>query len=189
MPGKLPPVETTNKCVKIGPETFSLWTDKAGKVCKTEIKPLGAGHPHGPPGFYLEIGGVLSPPGKKLAPVAGMYVVRVNEDANMAQLMEGLKEYSEKSAATPGKIACSYGMSADKKQLFWWETSSSLAAVHAHVERCFPTYSTKIVPNTKVVSMTATCDPAELEETTKFFGQWGADTVSVTVVADGTLRK
>lgn len=65
MPGKLPPIETTGKCVKIGPETFTLWTDAEGKVCKTEITPLGAGHPHGPPGFYLEIGGslaALSPP-------------------------------------------------------------------------------------------------------------------------------
>lgn len=59
MPGKLPPVETTNKCVKIGPETFTLWTDAEGKVVKTEIKPLGANHPHGPPGFYHEIGGKL----------------------------------------------------------------------------------------------------------------------------------
>ena len=59
MPGKLPPIETTGKCVKIGPETFTLWVDGEGKVCKTEITPLGAGHPHGPPGFYTEIGGSL----------------------------------------------------------------------------------------------------------------------------------
>jgi len=66
MPGKLPPVDTTNKCVKIGPETFTLWVDAAGKVCKTEITPLGAGHPHGPPGFYLEIGGKIPGPEKTL---------------------------------------------------------------------------------------------------------------------------
>merc|ERR1719502_1989972 len=68
MAGKLPPVETTGKCVKIGPETFTLWTDADGKVCKTEITPLGAGHPHGPPGFYTEIGGVL--PAEMTAPPA-----------------------------------------------------------------------------------------------------------------------
>lgn len=62
MPGKLPPVETTGKQVKIGPETFTLWVDADGKVCKTEITPLGAGHPHGPPGFYTEIGGKLPEP-------------------------------------------------------------------------------------------------------------------------------
>jgi len=62
MPGKLPAVEKTDKCVKIGPETFTLWVDGDGKVCKLEITPLGAGHPHGPPGFYLEIGGVIPPP-------------------------------------------------------------------------------------------------------------------------------
>ena len=58
----LPAIETTGTCVKIGPETFTLWTDAAGKVCKTEITPLGEGHPHGPPGFYLGIGGSLAPP-------------------------------------------------------------------------------------------------------------------------------
>jgi len=62
MPGKLPPVEATGKCVKIGPETFTLWADADGKVVKTEITPgatKGVPHPHGPPGFYAEIGGVL----------------------------------------------------------------------------------------------------------------------------------
>ena len=62
MPGMLPAIETTNKCVHIGPETFTLWADAEGKVCKIEITPLGAGHPHGPPGFYQEIGGVLPGP-------------------------------------------------------------------------------------------------------------------------------
>lgn len=61
MPG-LTPIDKTDTCVKIGPETFTLWVDAAGKVCKTEITPLGAGHPHGPPGFYLGIGGTLPPP-------------------------------------------------------------------------------------------------------------------------------
>lgn len=64
MPGKLPAIDKTDICVKIGPETFTLWTDEAGKVCKTEITPLGAGHPHGPPGFYLGIGGKLPEPPK-----------------------------------------------------------------------------------------------------------------------------
>lgn len=64
MPGKLPEIDKTDKCVKIGPETFTLWVDDAGKVCKVEIQPLGAGHPHGPPGFYAEIGGVLPEPPK-----------------------------------------------------------------------------------------------------------------------------
>lgn len=62
MPGKLPAIDKTDICVKIGPETFTLWVDAEGKVCKTEITPLGAGHPHGPPGFYLGIGGSLTPP-------------------------------------------------------------------------------------------------------------------------------
>ena len=61
MPDKLPKIETTNKQVKIGPETFTLSVDADGKVCKVEVTPLGAGHPHGPPGFYLGIGGDLSP--------------------------------------------------------------------------------------------------------------------------------
>merc|ERR1719191_69390 len=58
----LPPIDKTDKCVKIGPETFTLWVDGDGKVCKTEITPLGEGHPHGPPGFYLGIGGSLGAP-------------------------------------------------------------------------------------------------------------------------------
>ena len=69
MPDKLPAIETTNKCVKIGPETFTLWVDAEGKVIKTEITPGatdGTPHPHGPPGFYAEIGGVL--PGPRAAP-------------------------------------------------------------------------------------------------------------------------
>ena len=49
MPGKLPAIDKTDICVKIGPETFTLWVDADGKVCKTEITPLGAGHPHGRP--------------------------------------------------------------------------------------------------------------------------------------------
>lgn len=62
MPGDLPAISKTDKQVKIGPETFTLWVDADGKVCKTEIKPLGAGHPHGPLGFYLEISGSVGPP-------------------------------------------------------------------------------------------------------------------------------
>jgi len=65
-PGELPAIATTGTCVKIGPETFTLWTDAEGKVCKTEITPLGAGHPHGPPGFYLGIGGSLATPSESL---------------------------------------------------------------------------------------------------------------------------
>jgi len=61
-PGVFPAIDTTGTCVKVGPETFTLWTDAAGLVCKTEITPLGAGHPHGPPGFYLGIGGSLASP-------------------------------------------------------------------------------------------------------------------------------
>ena len=65
MPGKMDPIETTGKCVKIGPETFTLFLDDAGKVVKTEITPGatdGKPNPHGPPGFYAEIGGVLPGP-------------------------------------------------------------------------------------------------------------------------------
>ena len=65
MPGKMDPIETTGKCVKIGPETFTLFLDEAGKVVKTEITPGatdGVPNPHGPPGFYAEIGGVLPGP-------------------------------------------------------------------------------------------------------------------------------
>lgn len=59
MPDALPPIETTSKQVKIGPETFTLYTDAAGKVTKTTIRPLHAGAPAGPPGFYTEVGGVM----------------------------------------------------------------------------------------------------------------------------------
>jgi len=61
MPGKLPPVETSNKQVKIGPETFKLFADASGQICKIMIVPLEAGRPQGPPGFYGEIGGDLHP--------------------------------------------------------------------------------------------------------------------------------
>ena len=60
---KLPAIETTGTAVSIGPETFTVWADDAGKVVKIEIAPKEAGNPHGPPGFYLGIGGELpSPP-------------------------------------------------------------------------------------------------------------------------------
>jgi len=59
MPGKLPAIDKTDKCVKIGEETFTLYVDEAGKVVKTTIEPLHAGKPAGPPGFYTEVGGVL----------------------------------------------------------------------------------------------------------------------------------
>ena len=62
MPGTLPTVDTTGKQVKIGPETFTLYTDASGKVTKTTIEPLHAGAPAGPPGFYTEIGGKLPAP-------------------------------------------------------------------------------------------------------------------------------
>ena len=62
MPGKLPAVETTNKLVKIGEETFTLYTDKDGKINKTTIECLEKGKPVGPPGFYTEIGGVMPGP-------------------------------------------------------------------------------------------------------------------------------
>jgi len=62
MPGKLPPVDTTGKQVLIGPETFALYTDDAGKVVKTTITPKHEGAPAGPPGFYTEIGGVIPKP-------------------------------------------------------------------------------------------------------------------------------
>ena len=60
MPDKLPAIETTGTVVTIGPETFTLWTDEEGKVVKIEICPKEAGNPHGPPGFYLGIGGGIS---------------------------------------------------------------------------------------------------------------------------------
>ena len=59
IPGKLPPVEKTGKQVKIGPETFTLYCDADGKITKTTIRPLSAGAPAGPPGFYTEIGGQI----------------------------------------------------------------------------------------------------------------------------------
>ena len=61
MPG-LPPVETTEKCVKIGPETFTVYLDDAGAISKITIEPLHEGAPAGPPGFYTEIGGVMPKP-------------------------------------------------------------------------------------------------------------------------------
>ena len=60
MADKLPAIETTGTTVTIGPETFTLWADEAGKVSKIEITPKEAGNPHGPPGFYLGIGGDIS---------------------------------------------------------------------------------------------------------------------------------
>ena len=60
MADKLPAIETTGTVVTIGPETFTVWADEAGKVCKIEIMPKEAGNPHGPPGFYLGIGGDIS---------------------------------------------------------------------------------------------------------------------------------
>ena len=60
MPDKLPAIETTGTVVTIGPETFTVWADESGKVVKIEICPKEAGNPHGPPGFYLGIGGDIS---------------------------------------------------------------------------------------------------------------------------------
>ena len=60
MADKLPAIETTGTAVSIGPETFTVWADEGGKVCKIEITPKEAGNPHGPPGFYLGIGGDIS---------------------------------------------------------------------------------------------------------------------------------
>ena len=60
MADKLPAIETTGTAVSIGPETFTVWADEAGKVVKIEICPKEAGNPHGPPGFYLGIGGDIS---------------------------------------------------------------------------------------------------------------------------------
>ena len=57
---KLPAIETTGTAVSIGPETFTVWADEEGKVVKIEICPKEAGNPHGPPGFYLGIGGDIS---------------------------------------------------------------------------------------------------------------------------------
>ena len=59
MADKLPAIETTGTSVSIGPETFTVWADEAGKVVKIEITPKEAGNPHGPPGCYLGIGGSL----------------------------------------------------------------------------------------------------------------------------------
>ena len=71
MPDKLPPIDKTGKCVKIGPETFTLYVDEAGKVVKTTIEPLHAGAPAGPPGFYTEVGGVM--PGAPAAPAPTVF--------------------------------------------------------------------------------------------------------------------
>ena len=62
MPGKLPAIEKTEKQVKIGPETFSLYVDAEGKISRITIEVLEKGKPAGPPGFYTEIGGVLPAP-------------------------------------------------------------------------------------------------------------------------------
>ena len=55
----LPPVQATHKKVDIGPETFTLYVNEAGKICKVTIEALEKDKPSGPPGFYTEIGGML----------------------------------------------------------------------------------------------------------------------------------
>ena len=87
------------------------------------------------------------------------------------------------------KTAISYCIDEENKKMHWFETAESLAAVHGHVENCLPIYQAKIVPNSSVDLMTATCDPSELEATTKFFGQWGAKEVTVTAVGEGFTSK
>jgi hypothetical protein len=70
MPGMLPPVETTNKEVSIGPELFTMYTNEEGKATKLTIEPLHEGALVGPPGFYVSIGGVLPDPAAAAAAAA-----------------------------------------------------------------------------------------------------------------------
>ena len=45
MPGMLPEVDTTGTCVKIGPETFTLWVDESGCFYfKKVVHSVGPGH-------------------------------------------------------------------------------------------------------------------------------------------------
>lgn len=94
MPGKLPPVDTTGKQVLIGPETFALFTDEAGKVVATKITPLHEGAPAGPPGFYTEIGGVIPKPNPDMAMMC--------ELKDFANWFEGFKEHATKTTFTVG---------------------------------------------------------------------------------------
>lgn len=58
----LTPVKATSKAVVIGPEAMTLRVDESGKLTSITIEPLKKGAPAGPPGFFTEIGGVLTPP-------------------------------------------------------------------------------------------------------------------------------
>ena len=102
MPGMLPEVDTTGTCVKIGPETFTLWADDAGQVCKIEITPLGPGHPHGPPGFYQEIGGVLpAPPPAAEEPAAEAEAPAAAAEAPAAEAPAAAEEAPAKMPSVP----------------------------------------------------------------------------------------
>lgn len=102
MPGKLPAIDKTDICVKIGPETFTLWVDADGKVCKTEITPLGAGHPHGPPGFYLGIGGKIPEPPKDYIMMA--------EVKDFDDWFAGFKQHATETTFTIGGKAYTVSM-------------------------------------------------------------------------------
>jgi len=58
----LTPVKATSKAVVIGPEAMTITADESGKMTSIRIEPLKKGAPAGPPGFFTEIGGVLTPP-------------------------------------------------------------------------------------------------------------------------------
>jgi hypothetical protein len=121
------------------------------------------------------------------SPVSGYYKLSINNDADMDQLMEGMREYSANAARSPGKLACSYAVNG--KELYWFECYENMDAVNAHVSNCLPTYKSKIVPNTSMISMVANCDPAELNECKKFMSQWGAKNVVVSAVIKGSVSK
>jgi len=98
MPGKLPPVETTGKKVLIGPETFSLYIDAAGKVTATKITPLHEGAPAGPPGFYTEVGGVIPKPPAAGPPPMDLLMAATVKDFD--DWFSGFKEHATSTTFT-----------------------------------------------------------------------------------------
>ena len=96
MPGMLPAVETTGKTVNIGPETFTLYLDGAGKVAKTTIEPLREGAPAGPPGFYTEIGGVM-PSGPPAGPPPPMDCLMMAEVKSFDDWHGGFKAHAKET--------------------------------------------------------------------------------------------
>lgn len=109
----------------------------------------------------------------------------IKPDADLAQLREGMTEYSLNACKSPGKIHCNYSMDVDARRCQFWEMFDSMKNVHKHVENCLATYEGKIVPNIVVETMAGCCDPAEYDECVAFFSQWGAKTVTITKTMPG----